>query len=159
MTLELNVYGGAALAIAYDLRRATLDVDAVIRSGTADFRKFALQVAREFDWPDDWANDAVKGFLSAEEDMQVILEAPGIRVQVPSADYLLAMKAMAMRIDAAEPKDREDIEALIKRAGYATAEQVLELVERHYPRHLVLPKTRFGIIEIMERLQQKKDQP
>lgn len=155
--LEVNVYGGAALAIAYDLRNATVDVDAVVRSGVAEFRAIAEQVANEFGWPLDWANDAVKGFVSDTEDMHVALEAPGIRVQTPSIDYLLAMKAMAMRVDAADPKDRADLEGLIQRGGYGSAEEVLQIVERHYPKRRILPKTYLGLMEIVERMKKQGD--
>lgn len=36
VTVDLSIYGGAALAIAFDLRHATRDVDAVV-NGSPDF--------------------------------------------------------------------------------------------------------------------------
>lgn len=156
LAFEINVYGGAALALAYDMRASTLDVDAVPQSGAAAFRAIAAEVAQERQWPEDWVNDAVKGFLSGVEDMHVALEAPGLRVQVPSLNYLIAMKALAMRIDAADPKDLEDLLGLIERAGYTTAEQVLDVVLAHYPASRILPKTRYGVMDIVERLKARK---
>lgn len=38
--VEISIYGGAALALVFDLRRATRDVDAVMR-GPSDFLRNA----------------------------------------------------------------------------------------------------------------------
>ena len=45
--IDLSVYGGAALMLAFDVRRATRDVDAVV-NGAPDFlRRVAAEVAIE----------------------------------------------------------------------------------------------------------------
>ena len=49
--VELAVYGGAALALSFDMRVTTRDVDAVVR-GSADFaRACAARIAEEEGWP------------------------------------------------------------------------------------------------------------
>jgi hypothetical protein len=46
--------------------------------------------------PEDWLNDAVKGFLHGEDpDAVPVLDTPGLRVDVASPRYLLAMKLLA----------------------------------------------------------------
>jgi hypothetical protein len=51
MLVDLAIYGGAALALAFDVRLATRDVDAVVR-GSPDFlRAAAAEVAIEERWP------------------------------------------------------------------------------------------------------------
>jgi hypothetical protein len=67
--VDLSIYGGAALAIAFDLRNATRDVDAVVQGSPQFLRKAASDVADEEGWPQDWLNDGVKGFLSDNEQM------------------------------------------------------------------------------------------
>ena len=156
--IDLSVYGGAALAIAFDLRDATRDVDAVVR-GTPDFlRRIAADVAREEGWPEDWLNDGVKGFTSANEQMRLMesfAASPqgGLRIHVPTAEYLFAMKCMAMRPEGLDGShDISDIEALADRANIQDAEAALSLVEAFYPAARIPPKVRFGVEEIMERV-------
>jgi hypothetical protein len=159
--IELAVYGGAALALSFDMRVSTRDVDAVVR-GAPDFaRKCAAKVARDEGWPMDWLNDGVKGFLSASEQMRLMRDfsaahGKGLRVLVPSPEYLFAMKCMAMRPEGIDGShDISDIEALAGIAGIADAKSALELVESFYPAGRIPPKVRFGVEEIMARVAKK----
>jgi hypothetical protein len=58
------VYGGAALVLTFPNRVATKDVDAVFQGRAGWMREATAAVAAARDWPPDWLNDAVKGFLS-----------------------------------------------------------------------------------------------
>ena len=93
VVVDLSIYGGAALAIAFDIRHATRDVDAVVR-GNPDFvRRAAAQIAEEEGWPEDWLNDGVKGFISANEQMQLMAgfegsSSGGLRIHTPTPEYL-----------------------------------------------------------------------
>jgi len=105
--VDMAVYGGAALALVFDLRQATRDVDAVVRGAPDFLRRVVGEVAEEEGWPIDWLNDGVKGFLSNHEDLRVITEfqasdAGGLRLYVPVPEYLFAMKCMAMRPEGIE---------------------------------------------------------
>lgn len=160
--VDMAVYGGAALALVFDLRQATRDVDAVVR-GSPDFlRRAVAEVAEEEGWPADWLNDGVKGFLSHSEKMQALAEfqAPvdgGLRLYVPVPEYLFAMKCMAMRPEGIEgARDVADIEALADKAGIADAAAALSLVESFYPSAHIPPKVRFGVEEIMERVNARR---
>lgn len=156
--IDLAVYGGAALALAFDLRKATKDVDAVVRGNPDLVREVVAKVAEERGWPSDWLNDGVKGFLSSSEQMSSMDEFDatddgGLRVYVPSPEYLFAMKCMAMRISAADAAaDPQDIEALAKIIGINDVSKALELVESFYPRRLIPAKVKFVMEEIMERI-------
>lgn len=156
--VEIAIYGGAALALAFDMRVSTRDVDAVIRSAPGFARAAAARIAAEEGWPADWLNDGVKGFVSANEEMRVMEEfgaegGSGLRIFMPSPHYLFAMKCMAMRPEGLDGShDISDIEALAHAAGIPDAATALDLVESFYPRRIVPPKVRFGIEEIMERV-------
>ena len=156
MTIDLAVYGGAALAIAYDLRQATKDVDAVVDNPHQKQWLTAVvsELAIENGWPEDWLNDGVKGFVSQNNDLVLHSEfnklGPGIRVYVPVPEYLFAMKCMAMRLD--DSKDRQDIESLAKIIGITSSEKAFELIEKFYPRQRMEAKVMFGVEEIMEDL-------
>ena len=83
------------MLLAYDSRTITKDVDAVIRPSDAGIR-LARAVSGEMDLPEDWLNDQVKMFVAPKEGLRELpLEVPGLAVTVPTASYLLAMKALA----------------------------------------------------------------
>src|SRR5581483_2243655 len=95
--VDLAIYRGAALALAFDTRRATRDVDVVIR-GAADFvRRVSAEIAEQEGWPEDWLNDGVKGFTSDKEKLYLMQNfqgspAGGLRAHLPAPEYLFAMK-------------------------------------------------------------------
>jgi len=156
--IDLSIYGGAALAIAFDIGRATRDVDAVVRGAPDFLRAIAADVAEEEGWPSDWLNDGVKGFLSSEEEMLLMESFPGspqggLRIHVPSPAYLFAMKCMAMRAQGIDGShDISDIEMLADKIGIKTSTEALSLIEGFYPSSRIPPKVRFGVEEIMQRL-------
>ena len=154
--IDIAVYGGSAIALAWGFRVSTRDVDAVIHGEPEFLRGAVKQVADEEDWPENWLNDGVKGFISANQELQLQGSYPsiqnlGLRVYVPTAEYMLAMKCMAMRIESIEgAQDVEDIRELLQILDMKSAEQVLNLVEKFYPRALIPAKVSFGIEEILE---------
>jgi hypothetical protein len=162
--VDVAIYGGAALALAFDLRESTRDVDAVVR-GSSDFlRQAVAAIAEEEGWPADWLNDGVKGFLSAQEKMQLMdsfdasAEEGGLRLYTPTPEYLFAMKCMAMRPEGVDGShDISDIEALADIAEIADVDAALALVEAFYPAAIIPAKVRFGVEEIMARVVQRRD--
>lgn len=156
--IDLAIYGGAALSLAFDMRVTTRDVDAVVR-GSPDFVRAASgRIAEEEGWPSDWLNDGVKGFLSPNEEMRLMrefgaAEGGGLRVFMPSPQYLFAMKCMAMRPEGIDGShDVSDIEALTIAADIRDARAALDIVEAFYPDRGIPPRVRFGVEEIMERV-------
>lgn len=65
--IDRSIYGGAALAIASNLRHATRDVDAIVHGAPDFLRLVADEIAEEKNWPLNWLNDSVKDFTSASE--------------------------------------------------------------------------------------------
>jgi hypothetical protein len=161
-TIEIAIYGGSALMLTYDWRLATRDVDAVFEADKQTIRRLAHQIAEERDWDPNWLNDGVKGFLSAADQNPEIKrlfrtypseDEPGLRVMLPRPEYLFAMKCRAMRIGGVEASvDIDDIRHLAKEIGLTTAQEALDLVTTFYPDRLIEPKTRFGLEEIFDRL-------
>jgi hypothetical protein len=125
---DLFLVGGAALALAYDAARATRDLDAVFLP-TDVVRAAASAVAERHALAADWLNDAVKGFLPGPDPGATrYFEADHLTVDVASAEYLLAVKLFASRVEA----DAEDIAFLYRTLGYTTVDQGLDLVQSVY---------------------------
>jgi hypothetical protein len=82
-TLHLMVVGGAAMVLGYNARQSTHDIDALFLPPPEAHvvRMWAKVIAREYGWPDDWLNDAAKGYLMGSSSGPVLLEAPGIEVR------------------------------------------------------------------------------
>ncbi|MHB1953513.1 MAG: hypothetical protein ACYDDA_13410 [Acidiferrobacteraceae bacterium] len=159
--VDLGIYGGSAIALEWQFRTSTRDVDVVIKGNSAFVREAAKRIALSRDWPENWLNDAVKGFVSSRGEHRVYAEYMsaerygGLRVFVPTTEYLLAMKCLAMRINDPEGHDVSDIKHLVQRLGLKTTDEVLGIVEKYYPRNQLSPKMFYGIQEILQSLLQK----
>jgi len=142
---ELYVVGGAAMALAYNTRRLTRDVDAVFEPKSRVYEA-AARVAADKGLPHDWLNDAVKGLLPGPDpDARPVFEAPGISVSAASPRYLLAMKVAAARID----RDVDDILLLARLCGATTSDEVLKIVSNVWGgTSRLLPKARFLVEEL-----------
>ena len=69
--LEVCLYGGAVMMLAYDARDITKDVDAVIQPSELGF-ELARQVGGELGLPEAWINDEVKVFLAPSGQTRVL---------------------------------------------------------------------------------------
>ena len=101
VTLQLIVVGGAAMVLGYHARESTHDIDALFLPPPEArvVRMWATTIAHEFGWPEDWLNDAAKGYMIGLSRGPILMEAPGIAVRQPAVEQLLAMKLCAWRDD------------------------------------------------------------
>jgi hypothetical protein len=132
------------MAIAYDARRSTSDVDAVFVLA-AEVRVAALRVAEKIALEPEWLNDGAKAFVPGEDKDRIgVYEGQHLSVAAASPQFLLAMKLMASRVE----RDQDDIRALYKLCGFTTADQGLELLTSYYPERLILPRVQFLLQEM-----------
>src|SRR3954468_18319701 len=125
---EMYVVGGAAIALAYDARRSTRDIDAVFEPKLAIYEA-AAEIAERFDLPAGWLNDAVKGFLAGDDpEAARVLDLPGLRCLAASPRMLLALKVLAHRVG----EDEDDVRLLAAALGLQRAEQVLAVAEETF---------------------------
>jgi hypothetical protein len=125
---EVYVVGGAAIAIAFDARRATRDIDAVFEPKRAVYAA-ADEVGAELGLPPGWLNDGAKGFIAGPDaEASAVLETPGLRVLVASPRILLAMKVLAHRIG----EDDDDVRLLARKLELDDAAGVLAVAEEVY---------------------------
>jgi hypothetical protein len=144
---EVYVVGGAVMCLALDARDATRDVDAWFRPARL-VREAAARVAAHANVPDDWLNDAVKGFLSPRGTFDDFLELPHLRVFVAQPSYLLAMKCAAMRLGE-EFHDLDDVRYLLRYLNITTVAQAMDLVTAYFDASQLPPKTRFALEELL----------
>lgn len=141
---DLFLVGGVAMAVAYDARRATTDVDAVFAPSN-EVRIAAARVAEQLGLEPDWLNDGAKGFLPGADASQIgVYEGANLRVAAASPRFLLAMKLMALRAE----RDIDDIKTLYQICGLSTADQGLAVLESYYPRDQILPRVQFLLQEL-----------
>ncbi len=126
---DLYVFGGAAMALAYDSRRATRDVDALFKPHGIVHEE-ALAVAAELGLPRWWLNEQASSYVAPRGDPAAsrVFDHPGLRVFAASPEHLLAMKAFAAR-----PRDAEDIRQLAHVLDLHSTDAVLASVREVFP--------------------------
>jgi hypothetical protein len=147
--LEMCIYGGSAMMLAYKSREATKDVDAIIKPSDVALR-LAKEVADQLGLHESWLNDDVKRFVSDTgtfAPLQIAeLESAAkqhLKIARPSASYLLAMKCLACR--SALPGysgDLEDIRFLVAKMGIRALDQIDEHIARFYPHEALTTESR-----------------
>jgi hypothetical protein len=123
-TGELYMVGGAAIAMAFDQRRSTRDIDAVFEPKMIVYEA-AAEVADQLGLPVGWLNDAVKGFLVPDPEASPVLDVPGLRCLAASPRILLALKVLAHRVG----EDDDDVLLLAGELGLSRADEVLAIAE------------------------------
>lgn len=144
---EMFVVGGAAMALAFNTRRATRDIDAVFEPKAKVYEAAAIVQAHHADLDDGWLNDAVKGLLlGADPSATVAHASDALTVKIASPGYLFALKAAAARVD----RDADDIELLYRELGFGSAGEAFEFLEATFPDLSLLPRTQYLIEDIAD---------
>ena len=142
-TADMYVVGGAAIALAYDERRATRDIDAVFEPKSVVYEA-AASVGEQQGLPAGWLNDAVKGFLSGDDpEAMPVLDLPGLRCLTASPRTLLALKILAHRVG----EDEDDVRLLVAELGLEGTKQILAVAEETFGDRLD-PGARFFVEQI-----------
>ncbi|MEV4412244.1 DUF6036 family nucleotidyltransferase [Catellatospora sp. NPDC049609] len=135
---DLYVFGGAAMALAYDARRSTRDIDAVFQPHGVVLDE-ARAVAGELGLPQWWLNEQASAYVAPGGDPAAprVFDHPGLRVSAASPEHLLAMKVLAAR-----RRDADDIRFLVERLNLTTVEEVLAVCAEVFPDEEVPPRAR-----------------
>lgn len=140
---ELYVVGGAVMCLVYNERASTKDVDALFVPAL-EVRKAARAVSED----PDWLNDAVKGFFSEYSSFASYLELDNLKVFCAQAEYLLAMKCLAMRLGK-EFHDLEDVKYLLRYLNIETYQKALKIIAKYYPLERFPQKTLYALEELL----------
>ncbi len=113
--LDLVLIGGAAMILHFGAQRATRDVDVLVLQGNVtELRKAVKAIAIEYGLPENWLNDAAKGFadiLPPDFRQRLVFLDFGfrhLRLYVLGRPEQVAMKIVALR-----EQDLEDLEVLL----------------------------------------------
>lgn len=148
VTGELYLVGGAVMCLVFDARQSTNDLDGYFIPARV-IRAAARRIADVSDIPDNWLNDAVKGYLSSKGSYQDYLELSNLRVMTATPEYLLAMKCLALRIGA-EFHDEADVRFLLRYLNIMEYRTALDIVCRYYPLEQFPQKTLYALEEMLE---------
>jgi hypothetical protein len=155
---------GSALMLAGNFRFSTEDADiAEIGRPWPDWLSAVVaRIASQNGWPDDWLNDAVSTFLSPlalnERDFVFMgtfpraTEHAGLRVFVPSAPYMLALKLKALRVSKYEKgtTDLADVASLLSVLGITDVEGAITILTDFFPNSPAdVDKARFVLRHIL----------
>jgi predicted nucleotidyltransferase len=143
---DLYIFGGAAMSLVYDSRRATRDIDAVFQPHGVVVEE-ARAVAEELGLPHWWLNEQASVYIAPGGDVAAsrVFDHPGLRVSAASPEHLLAMKVLAGR-----RRDADDIKVLITHLGLAAVSQVLALCANVFPEEEVPPRARLILEGILD---------
>jgi len=126
---EVVVIGGAALVLLFGARETTKDVDAYFLSPKASTMRTAIaRAANRLDLPEDWMNDAAKGFFVGVTSGDVLYESEFLVARAASTVQLFAMKLSAWR----DAIDRDDARLLLSKLP-GSKEDVWQLLKPFVP--------------------------
>src|SRR5256714_15634154 len=162
--IDIAVFGGSALMLASNFRFSTEDVDiAEIGRPWPDWLSDVVaRISKRNGWSDHWLNDAVATFLSplarSERDFVFMASFPratehaGLRVFVPSARYMLALKLKALRVSKYEKgtTDLADVASLLSVLGITDVEGAITVLTDFFPNSPAdVDKARFVLRHIL----------
>ena len=129
---KLYLYGGTVMALKYNSRVSTQDIDAIF---DAEFLEDYLNIIKtKYGLFDDWINDDVEVCIAdGKEDLEELnLGYSNLEIKVPSLDYMIAMKAFSGR-NPKYYKDMVDLKHLIELKGINNFKDIEKIVVKFYP--------------------------
>ena len=159
---EICLIGGSVMVLAFNARKSTKDVDAIFQPAAA-IRAAIKEIQYEQDFPNNWMNDAAKVFTSPKhtagiEEAKNLPHFSHLTVFWPRPDYLLAMKAIASRVDVVgeNQRDVEDIKLLVKHLGLKSPTEVFDIVQKYYAANLIPPRTQYVVKMVFQKFTSSK---
>jgi hypothetical protein len=154
VTGEIDVFGGAAMVLGFDFRRATQDLDSLVTSGRGQVMQAAEEVGKELHLPPSWLNEQATIYLSKHKEFSFFKTYPseaqfGLRVLLARPEYALAMKLLAFRLYAAAV---DDIKHLALHLNRTSAEDLLSLLKYYYTNEQITPERVLQVTELARKL-------
>jgi hypothetical protein len=150
--IEIALYGGTVMMLAYDCRETTKDIDAIFQPPEI-VEPLIKQVAREQNLPEDWMNNGVGAFVARRETRIAFsqLQIPGLVITRPSAQYLLAMKCRAGRLPSPfRAGDLADIKFLLRELSIRSMAEVDGIAAEYYGPAALEPGKRWLVEKLLQ---------
>jgi hypothetical protein len=137
ISVTIELFGGAAMALAYYDRPPTNDVDGSIRPAELVL-KMAADFGRARGLPDDWLNNkAAVQFLPQDRPLATpIIERGRVTISLAAPETLLAMKLRACR----PRKDFYDLAYLLRRCDVRSVDEAIEHLDQYYSDEELSPR-------------------
>lgn len=138
VSAQIFVVGGSAIAMAYDSRRVTADIDAIFKP-VDEVQDEVAQMAVDLRLPQGWLNNAVADTVagvSADAEPRDLFSVDGVQVSVASPRYILALKAMIHGREL--ERDYEDAALLCNMLDITREQQLEDIVRTYFGRDLAL---------------------
>lgn len=146
---EIYLVGGAVMALAYNARPSTKDVDGYFVP-KEKIRKLAQKIGEDEDVGKDWLNDGVKSYLGSKGEFETFLELDHLKIFIAQPGYLLATKCLAFRIGE-EFHDEDDIRYLLRFLNIEKYKDAVDVIKKYYPIEKFPQKTLYALEEILSK--------
>ena len=152
---EIILCGGAVMALAYDARPTTKDIDGLF-SPAAQLRKIAADIARREGLNDNWLNDGAKAFLDTQRmTFTTVRTYDNLTVKMPDAEGMLALKLCSAREDSL---DMDDAIVLMEQVGVQSEDELLEIMEKNIHPSRLTPLSFYFALEAFKRFNAEQGQ-
>ncbi|MCY4601812.1 MAG: hypothetical protein OXF27_18055 [Acidobacteria bacterium] len=121
---HVYVFGGAAMSVAFDRGRTTVDIDVRVDSGREKLMAADEAVGHRHGFEAGWFSEPLAVVLPQGSDQRAatLYQSQYLTVTGASAKHLLAMKLVAGRL-----KDHGDIAVLCRKLGLTNERQALRI--------------------------------
>ncbi len=145
---HVYVFGGAAMSVAFDRGRTTVDIDVRVDSGREKLMEAVEAVGRRHGFEAGWFSEPLAVVLPRGSDQRAatLYQSQYLTVTGASAKHLLAMKLVAGRL-----KDHGDIAVLCKKLGLTNEQQALRIKDDVLPGVPVHRQAREALAKVFER--------
>ena len=149
---EITIFGGAAMALVYEARDATRDIDAKYRS-SVELRRLIKEISDDFGIDNGWLNNDGEHYLTEKMQTTMYLEYSNLIVHTVDALCLLAMKLTSARMDSS---DMDDCIFLMDLLDIKSEEKLFKLIDEYVEDENRAESTRFFTSEAFLQYQLKK---
>lgn len=150
IAVELVLVGGAALALGWKFR-STGDLDIISSNIPPEVRRAIEVIGERNGLSADWMNDAAKinipNVHTLPADLMPLYEGKRIRVLIPSAKFLLAMKLFSAR-----ERDINDCAFLLQQTEIATLDELLDLIQQGYQSARIPAKCQYFAQKVLDKV-------
>ena len=154
LTLDLNIYGGAAMCLLYDYRPATSDIDCLFNS-EIDLKllnNIIETMSEIYNLEPNWLNTDVAEPLShiIVDSSEGHISFSNLRISIPKPEQLLAMKLLSARPEPS--KDFIDATILCKDLNINTKDELYGVFGKYFSKSLLLDRQMIFINYLLEDL-------